>query len=437
METSEENILNNYILITSAIEFITKYEGSLKKALQVINLSGLGKDLTCFFIEHNKEVWPKKENSKEFYITEYLVAEILSKLILLPSDDNQNIPEKIKEKYSDYYWRKSDFFSNSVITSLLGGTTEKKSIPNKVDVNKLQKEKIDKEYIRLFSAIEFIRRSKDIKYEEMSHFLERVFSHLELYTLDSSLTPVTGIDFCDYNCMEHCISHLHNADENLMHRQLAYLSVDKYFWNKSDFFNNEEIINLNLTEKQYDLFLIASRYIPPIKNLQIENKDIEFLSTIIMKNIDDESALYKMRLNLLNEKISSLENENNLLKEHIENPDKITSVLEEPTKMDFFTFHHCEKKSHNNTENLIDFIFDESTTERYAPDLVHAIKLWEHIYINNPKNDSHSNMANQWIENNTSYSENQTGGKSSIDRIREITTPFGDWGNKRNKNHKK
>ena len=89
------------------------------------------------------------------------------------------------------------------------------------------------------------------------------------------------------------------------------------------------------------------------------------------------------------------------------------------------------------SKNLLDLVFDETATERYAPDLVLSIKLWESIYIHTPKNDSHSNMANQWIENNTSYSETQTGGRSSIDRIREIATPFDDWGNKRNKNHAK
>lgn len=86
---------------------------------------------------------------------------------------------------------------------------------------------------------------------------------------------------------------------------------------------------------------------------------------------------------------------------------------------------------------LLSQIFDETATKRYAPDLVLSVKLWESIYIHTPKNDSHSNMANQWIEKNTSYSETQTGGRSSIDRIREITTPFDDWGNKRNKNHAK
>jgi hypothetical protein len=89
-----------------------------------------------------------------------------------------------------------------------------------------------------------------------------------------------------------------------------------------------------------------------------------------------------------------------------------------------------------NENNLINLIFDDSVQERYSPDLANAIKLWEHIYINRPKDDSHTNMSNQWISSNTGYNENQTGGKKSIERLKEITTPFVEWGNQRNKNYK-
>lgn len=88
-------------------------------------------------------------------------------------------------------------------------------------------------------------------------------------------------------------------------------------------------------------------------------------------------------------------------------------------------------------ENLINLIFDDSVQERYSPDLANAIKLWEHIYINKPKDDSHTNMSNQWISSNTGYDETRTGGKKSIERLKEITTPLAEWGNQRNKNYKK
>lgn len=85
--------------------------------------------------------------------------------------------------------------------------------------------------------------------------------------------------------------------------------------------------------------------------------------------------------------------------------------------------------------NLLALIFDESATDRYAPDLALSIKLWEHIYITNPKSDSHTNKAIKWLENNTSYEVNKKAGSAS--KIREITTPFVSWGNLRDKNYKK
>ncbi len=85
------------------------------------------------------------------------------------------------------------------------------------------------------------------------------------------------------------------------------------------------------------------------------------------------------------------------------------------------------------TLNILDQIFDGSATERYAPDLVLSIKLWESIYINNPKNDSHSNKANGWITMNTGYDLS----RPSAAKLREITTPFVNWSTHRDKNYKK
>ncbi|MFV5513780.1 hypothetical protein [Acinetobacter gerneri] len=83
--------------------------------------------------------------------------------------------------------------------------------------------------------------------------------------------------------------------------------------------------------------------------------------------------------------------------------------------------------------NLISLIFDESAKERYAPDLALSIKLWESIYILNPKDDSHSNKANTWITSNTGYDQS----KPSATKLREITTPLINWSTHRDKNYKK
>ena len=81
--------------------------------------------------------------------------------------------------------------------------------------------------------------------------------------------------------------------------------------------------------------------------------------------------------------------------------------------------------------NLLDLIFDDAAQERYAPDLALSIKLWEDLYIKNPKDDSHSNRANKWIDANTGY------GDTSKSKLREITTPLVNWSTLRDKNYKK
>lgn len=84
---------------------------------------------------------------------------------------------------------------------------------------------------------------------------------------------------------------------------------------------------------------------------------------------------------------------------------------------------------------LLSQIFDESATERYAPDLVLSIKLWEHIYITNPKSDSHTNKADTWLNNNTGYDIAKKSGSAS--KIREVITPFIFWSPHRDKKYKK
>lgn len=104
---------------------------------------------------------------------------------------------------------------------------------------------------------------------------------------------------------------------------------------------------------------------------------------------------------------------------------------------DWLTLEPAKPKVHtksieddDQTKDYLSIILDE-THEYHAPDLKHAIKLWVDLYINGDiKDDSHSNKANQWIKNNTGYSSDAT---SSITRIREVATPFKDFGAKRSR----
>lgn len=74
----------------------------------------------------------------------------------------------------------------------------------------------------------------------------------------------------------------------------------------------------------------------------------------------------------------------------------------------------------------------DTAHEYHAPDLAHAVRLWLDIYANGkPKDDSHTNLANQWISKNTNYHKNDDGYQMMQSRIREIATPLKDFGKKR------
>lgn len=141
------------------------------------------------------------------------------------------------------------------------------------------------------------------------------------------------------------------------------------------------------------------------------------------ENNKSDETISDLEFDLIIERatVDTLNKENTKLKAELLEKDKKIKELESIPQKD--------------GTDLLRLIFDETATERYAPDLVLSIKLWEHTYITNPKNDSHSNKADTWLGNNTGYDTAKKQGSAS--KIREITTPFVNWGNLRDKNHKK
>lgn len=76
-------------------------------------------------------------------------------------------------------------------------------------------------------------------------------------------------------------------------------------------------------------------------------------------------------------------------------------------------------------------IFDDGH-EYFAPDLAYAVNLWIDTYGNGKKkNDSHTNLANNWIKANTKYDQHDSKYTRVESRIREITTPLQDYGKER------
>lgn len=120
------------------------------------------------------------------------------------------------------------------------------------------------------------------------------------------------------------------------------------------------------------------------------------------------------------------------------NEDKNKTVIELQERIQELEASQADVKPITQDEkpNLLTLIFDETQTDRYSPDLALSIKLWEHIYITNTNNtDSHSSKADTWLKQNTGYDITKKAGSAS--KIREIATPFVNWGTQRDKKYKK
>lgn len=124
---------------------------------------------------------------------------------------------------------------------------------------------------------------------------------------------------------------------------------------------------------------------------------------------------------------ASSEHYQNRCKELLEEVEKLKAEILEKNER----IKQLESTKLSIDSDLLSMIFDESSTHRYAPDLVYAIRAWESIYVKNPKIDSHNNKANTWISKNTPYSGEQENGATR--RLREIISPYIEWKDTRKK----
>ncbi|MBF7693285.1 hypothetical protein [Acinetobacter pollinis] len=277
---------------------------------------------------------------------------------------------------------------------------------------------LDTKYIKVFTVVRFLKAISSLKYNEIGIHIRKIFNNLTLYTLDSStLTPLTGGDFVDGHCIDYLRTYLETADEDISSLSSAIYSVEEYFWDKDEFFSNSDAITLGLSKKNYNLFLMASMLNLDDKNIFLNSSDMDILKNILSNRDQNVKSHMENTFNQLKNDLLANENELKQLKKDNEN---LNSQLAEIKKFE------VKKNS-----NILDLICDDTAQERYAPDLVTAIKLWEYLYINNSQlTDSHSNRANSWIKNNTSY-KNDTAIEAK--RLREVTSPFAIWSNDRKK----
>lgn len=176
-------------------------------------------------------------------------------------------------------------------------TSENFEYANTLKIN-ISKE-LDGNYIKIFTAVEFFKKMTSLRYDEIIIYIRKIFNNLTLYTLDENLTPVTGYDFCDGACIDHLSSSLENADENIHMLNVARYSVDEYFWDKNEFFNNEDVISFDLSKKNYNLFLVASLLNPDDEHIFLNNSDINILQKIINNKAQEFNAYMQIEFDKL------------------------------------------------------------------------------------------------------------------------------------------
>ena len=218
--------------------------------------------------------------------------------------------------------------------------------------------------------------------------------------------------------------HFVKFDFNLHISSTHHTLISSIFWDADCF--KEMMLSQDNELKQYeDSFLFLNN-----------KKDLNSFTPL--RNFITHNELYyelSSDKNTIAHNSHSMPNLVNTSPEHYQNRCKELSAEVEKLKAENLEKDEKIKQLESNNlsadSDLLSMIFDESSTHRYAPDLVYAIRAWESIYIKNKKIDSHNNKANTWISKNTPYSGEQENGATR--RLREIISPYIEWKDTRKK----
>ena len=378
---------DEYISIDFAVECLALREGSLYKAVMVLLHYKVDEATPCYMQdEYFNFTDIDNDNDKP---SEYSAFEILTD-IKKEAESNGGIESKIitisdslKSKISKYYWERDLLLSVMPI---------EKSFEFKV-VDLANSREITPPYI-----------NKTVS-RLANHDYKFYLFKTPLLTLHEAACIVSDYD---PELVDRC-----RNDTNFSENFSSYLRASRFL--DACIGAGEIPYDFNLGIEAHHLksylqrenIIIAGFNDQIAESLHTESTEVhtEFKTTIA--NLELDLAIEKNKVEKLNEEIDHLKAE----------------------------IAKWEASQAVQQDCLLSQIFDESATERYAPDLALSIKLWEHIYITNPKSDSHTNKAIKWLKSNTGYEVSKKAGSAS--KIREITTPFVSWGNLRDKNYKK
>lgn len=378
---------DEYISIDFAVECLALREGSLYKAVMVLLHYKVDEVTPCYMQDEYFNFTDIDNDNDE--PSEYSAFEILTD-IKKEAESNGgieskviNISDSLKSKISKYYWERDLLLSVMPI---------EKSFEFKV-VDLANSREITPSYInKTVSSL-------------VNHDYKFYLFKKPLLTFHEAACILTGYD---PQYVEQC-----QNDTNFKQNFCNYLGAYDYISTCIDaqMLSYDSYSN-RLCASEFKQFLAnVGHFVDGFNDGLDEPKsnimDSDLNTQKIISNLELDLAIEKNKVEKLNEEIDHLKSE----------------------------IAKWEASQAVQQDCLLSQIFDESATERYAPDLALSIKLWEHIYITNPKSDSHTNKAIKWLKSNTGYEVSKKAGSAS--KIREITTPFVSWGNLRDKNYKK
>lgn len=337
---------------------------------------------------------------------------------------------------------------------------------------------IENDYIKVWDVIEILSKDGFNTWDEIAKFLGHYDfdTNLSLYKVDQYY-KIYSMGF-DFEPIRNIINTLlmiwlEDESEDKVISKLKH-QFGNYYWLKEEIYNFKPLIELNLEnlkpsinyldihedkpkKKDYKFYLfkqpslnstecscIVSEQNPAgIVDLDKFGMAQKFIYSAIksgdLKEVNHSIDADDLRVYLFDSEIiikgfnedakSISDNEKKNLKIRINELEKI--IFDKDTLI-----NELKVIKPNEESSLLEKIFDHARDDIYAPDLVLAIKLWESIYITNPKEeDSHTNKANIWLKQNTNYDVGKQ--NSSASKIREITSPLKSWSPQRDKNFKK
>lgn len=306
-----------------------------------------------------------------------------------------------------------------------------------------QKDEIDRQFISLVDAVFIVAESENVTNKESILWL---YHQDELIRKQLMLTKENDFLLIEFKPVNE------NTGEYYEYPADCLLDSMRLCIALGELEKITNVKNTGFARKRF-LFSLANL------GVNVKQSHFDYAISYIPKSYDDDDAHSVNTYNYLSEHLSELAQENsqlvnkvnamerntknnNLLIEQQKTLCRCDDVLAENTllKQRISELEQQLKQSQQtvnkpNIPNDIDLLAHilDTRQQHHAPDLALSIQLYRYVYIDKPRQDSHSSKANTWLTNNTGYDKDGQSGSS----IREITAPLNGWNPQRDKNFSK